>query len=191
MQIPSIPPEFPRRLPVHRGVEPEQGFAYEASASECAALAKRFGIVAVDRFSAEGVLHTLDGGRRAILRARIRAHVVQSCVVTLEPVGADIDERFTLEYADVAIVATIDKELDLDPEAADPPDPLDGEAVDVGEAAAEQLALALNPYPRKAGAALAGEADGAKLDKPAESESSAAKNSPFVALARLIRKGDK
>jgi len=190
MQVPSVP-EFSRRLPVHRGVELQQGFAYEASAAERAALAKRFGIVAVDSFSAEGALHTLEGGRRAILQARIRAHVVQSCIVTLEPVDADIDESFTLEYADDAVAATIDKELDLDPEAADPPDPLDDEAVDVGEAAAEQLALALDPYPRKPGAALPGELAGPNPGKTVESESSAVKNSPFVALARLVRKGDK
>ncbi|MFN4282655.1 MAG: YceD family protein [Alphaproteobacteria bacterium] len=188
-------PEFSRRLPVHRGVEPVQSFAYEANADERAALAKRFGIIAIDSFAAEGTLATLDGGRRASLRGRVRAHVVQSCVVTLEPVGADIDESFALDFADDAAVAAIEKELELDPEAADPPDPLEGEAVDVGEAAAEQLALALDPYPRAPGAVLpgklVGESAGETLEDAAESEGSTPKNSPFKALARLVRKSDK
>ena len=183
--------EFSRRLPVHRGVEPVQRFAYEASAGERAALAERFGILAIDSFAAEGTLTTLDGGRRALLRGRIRAHVVQSCVVTLEPVAAEIDESFSLDFADDAAAAALEKELELDPEAADPPDPLEGEAVDVGEAAAEHLALALDPYPRAPGARLPGETAGESQEDAGESEGSAAKNSPFKALARLVRKGDK
>ena len=40
-------------------------------------------------------------------------------------------------------------------------EPFDGSAIDIGEAAAQQLALALDPYPRAAGASLAGSADAA------------------------------
>ena len=186
----ALIPEFSRRLPVHRGVEPLQSFAYEANEAEREALAKRFGIIAIERFTVEGTLKTLDGGRRAILKAHIRAHVIQSCVVTLEPVGDDIDERFTQDYADDVTTAAMEKELELDPEAEDPPDPLEDEAVDVGEAVAEQLALALDPYPRAPDAALPDGVIAAEDEKPAESEGSVAKNSPFVALARLVRKGN-
>lgn len=183
-------PEFSRKLPVHRGVEPTQTFKIEATAAERAALAKRFDLIALDSFSAEGTLTTLDGGRRALLRGHIAAKVVQRCVVTLEAVPDVIGEAFALDYADDAIAAVIEKELELDPEAADPPDPLEGEAVDVGEAAAEHLALALNPYPRRPGARLPGEA-GEELPSPEESKGSEPKNTPFMALAKLVRKGGK
>jgi uncharacterized metal-binding protein YceD (DUF177 family) len=183
-------PEFSRKLPVHRGVEPVQAFKIEANAAERAALAKRFDLIALDSFSAEGTLATLDGGRRALLRGRIAAQVVQRCVVTLEPVADEIDEAFGLDYADDVMVAAIEKELELDPEADDPPDPLEDEAVDVGEAAAEHLALALNPYPRVPDAQLPG-AFAEEPTIPEESEGSAPKNSPFMALARLVRKGGK
>jgi len=186
----DLPPEFSRKLPVHRGVEPVQSFKIEATAAERAALAKRFDLIALDSFTAEGTLTTLDGGRRALLRGHIAAKLVQRCVVTLEPVPDVIGEAFALEYADDATAAVIEKELELDPEAADPPDPLVDEAVDVGEAAAEHLALALNPYPRVPDAQLPGEFV-EEPPSPAESEGSAAKNSPFMALAKLVRKGGK
>lgn len=179
--------EFSRKLPVHRGVDPVQSFTYEASEAERAALAKRFGIIAIGRFVVDGTLKTFDGGRRALLDAHIAAQATQSCVVTLEPVGEEIDERFTLEFADSVATAAIEKELELDPEAADPPDPLEGEAVDIGEAAAEQLALALDPYPRAPGASLPEETP----EETGESEASEPKSSPFLALARLVRKGNK
>lgn len=186
----DVTPEFSRKLPVHRGVEPVQAFKIEANAAERAALAKRFDLIALESFSAEGTLATLDGGRRAQLRGRIMAKVVQSCVVTLEPVADEIDETFALDYADDATAAAIEKELELDPDEADPPDPLEGEAVDVGEAAAEHLALALNPYPRVPDARLPGPS-AEELPIPEESTGSDPKISPFMALARLVRKGGK
>ncbi len=186
----DVTPEFSRKLPVHRGVEPVQAFKIEANAAERAALAKRFDIIAIESFTAEGTLTTLDGGRRALLRGRIAAKVVQPCVVTLEPVADLIGEAFALDYADDATAAKIEKELELDPEAADPPDPLVDEAVDVGEAAAEHLALALNPYPRVPDAQLPGELT-EEPPPPVESVGSTPKNSPFMALAKLVRKGGK
>jgi uncharacterized metal-binding protein YceD (DUF177 family) len=186
----DLMPEFSRKLPVHRGVEPRQTFKIEANDAERVALAKRFDLIALESFTAEGSLTTLDGGRRALLRGHIAAKVVQRCVVTLEPVADEIDEDFSLDYADDAAAAVIEKELELDPEAADPPDPLEDEAVDIGEAAAEHLALALNPYPRVPDARLPGE-PAEEPPTPEESAGSTPKNSPFMALTRLVRKGGK
>ena len=64
---------------------------------------------------------------------------------------------------------------DDDPEAPDDI-PYGGGSIDLGEAAAEQLALALDPYPRRPGAVLA-------------ETTAAADRSPFAALARLQRPG--
>lgn len=186
----SSHPEFSRPLQVNGNVPPEQGFRIEASAEERAALAKRFALVAVDALTAEGSLETLDGGQRAILRAHFTAKVTQACVVTLAPVTAEIDEAFTLEYDANADPAALDgpddvedlEDLDIaDLEAflaqPDPPDPLVDGAVDVGEAVAEHLALALDPYPRAPGADFAGSI-----------EAESAKESPFKALERLVKK---
>src|SRR3546814_9495575 len=65
----------------------------------------------------------------------------------------------------------------LDPDAADPPDLLEDDRIDAGEVVAEELALALDPYPRNAGADLTPEYH----PKPEQ----AAKVSPFAVLAGL------
>ena len=50
-------------------------------------------------------------------------------------------------------------EEELDPESLEGPDeiPYENDEIDLGEALAEQLALALDPYSRKPGAELPGE----------------------------------
>jgi uncharacterized metal-binding protein YceD (DUF177 family) len=183
-QSPSYPvrPEFSRVLLVDRNVPPQQDFRIEANPQERAALTKRFALVALDALSAEGTLETLDNGRRAVLRVHLTAKVTQSCIVTLEPVAAEIDEEFTLEYdADADPAALDEPEVPEDIEAflaePDPPDPLVDGAVDVGEAVAEHLALALDPYPRAPGVAFEGSTAPDLLEE-----------SPFKALSGLIKK---
>ena len=178
-----VRPEFSRVLLVDRNAPPQQSFTIEADAAERAALAKRFGLVALDALTAEGTLEALDNGRRAMLTAHFSAKLTQSCVVTLEPVAADIDERFTLEYdadadpADLAEPEEMPEDLEAFLEEPDPPDPLVDGAVDVGEAVAEHLALALDPYPRAPGAVFEGSAT------PDSGE-----ESPFKVLAGLVKK---
>lgn len=173
----SLQPEFSRILRVDRDVPPLQNFQIEANATERAALAKRFGLVSIEALTAEGTLETLHSGRSAVLSARLRGQVTQSCVVTLERVAASIDERFTLDYeadADTPLPA----EVEIDLEEVDPPEPLVDGIVDVGEAVAEHLALALDPYPRAPGVSF-----------EVVGDPNAAEDSPFKALARLVKKG--
>lgn len=175
-------PEFSRALQVNGNVPPQQDFRIEATAEERAALAKRFALIALDALTAEGSLETLEGGQRAVLRAHLTAKVTQACVVTLAPVAAEIDEAFTLEYdanADPAALEEPDfpEDMDVFLEEPDPPDPLVDGVVDVGEAVAEHLALALDPYPRAPGAAYAG-----------STTPDSAQESPFKALERLVKK---
>jgi hypothetical protein len=73
---------------------------------------------------------------------------VQNCVVSLEDFSAAVDERFT-----VRCVPDGEESHDPDPEAPDEITYVNG-VLDLGEAAAEQLALALDPYPRAPGAEL-------------------------------------
>ncbi len=179
----SIRPEFSRRLPVDRNAPPQHSFAIAATEAERRALAKRFGLVSLESLQAQGTLESFDDGRRARLTAHFTAQVTQSCVVTLEPVPATLDETFTLDYdadADPAALSEpeLPENLEFFMEEPDPPDPLVGGMVDVGEAVAEHLALALDPYPRAAGVAF---------DVPGAE--STAEDSPFKALAGLVKKG--
>lgn len=170
-----IRPEFSRTLQVDHNAEPVQTFAIDADAGERAALARRFGLISLDSLHAEGSLEAI--GQGAILKARLTAQVTQACVVTLEPVTAAIDESFTLEYAAETGRPPMPKELDIDLEETDPPEPLINGTIDVGEAVAEHLALALDPYPRAPGASLA------ITEVPEEGE-----DSPFKVLAGLLKK---
>lgn len=171
-------PEFSRPVLVDqiptRGME----MNVEANAEERAALAERFGLQAVERLSAHLKLKAIAGGTLFRVRGTLSAAVVQTCVVTLEPVPAEVEEEFELTFGG----AEEDEggELELSFDDADPPEPIDGGAIDVGEAVAEHLALALDPFPRKAGAAF---------DEPPEPPpDDEAKPHPFAALARLQQK---
>lgn len=157
--------EFSRPVAIGRLTE-EEVHSIAATAAERAALARRFGLSAIDALGAEVRLAPLGRGVR--LDATLEADVVQGCVVTLQPFPTHLHENFTLVYGD----APVDQEEDAVVE------PLEGETIDIGEAVAQQLSLALDPYPRAPGAAL----DPRWTDEP-ETEG------PFAALARVKKTG--
>jgi uncharacterized metal-binding protein YceD (DUF177 family) len=164
-----IAPEFSRLVrlvPERREVE------LEANEAERAALAKRFGILGIGALSARLRLEPEPGGAvRA--RGRLEAEVEQTCVVTLEPVAQRVSAPL-----DLRILAEGDEPSDDDP---DSPDEIESEGgqVDLGEAVAEQLALALDPYPRAEGAVLP------VLDDSPPPEEAPARPNPFAKLAKL------
>ena len=97
------------------------------------------------------------------------ARVVQTCVVSLEDFTATIEECFT-----VRCVPDGEESHGADPEALDEITYADG-MLDLGEATAEQLGLALDPYPRAPDAVLP--------DLPDDPEAQ-----PFAALDALRRR---
>ena len=136
-------PEFsrPRRLDtIGAG---EVSVAIEAEAAERAALAKRFGLVSIGRLSADYALRKDAAG--VIATGRVRAAFKQTCVATGDPVPAKIDEPFSLRFAPGAGDET--EEVELDSTELDVMF-YEGNAIDLGEAAAETFALALDPFPR-------------------------------------------
>jgi uncharacterized metal-binding protein YceD (DUF177 family) len=162
---PDTGPEFSRlveiaRLPAHRSIE--------ATGDERAALARRFGLLALDRLIAEASLARMPG-EAVRLEASFEADFVQECVVTLDPVPARIAERFAIVYSPEIEDPELVQIDEADAET------LEGGAVDIGEAVAQQLSLALDPYPHAPGAVLP-EAALTEREKAAH---------PFAALARL------
>lgn len=152
----------------------------EASAAECAALAELDGLAAISKLAIEAEL--TRRGDRVFARGRVKGVVAQTCVVTLEPFDAQVDEPFEVEYAPEAIAeaayARAMAEIEAAPDRAaalaeqpDPPDPIVNGRIDLGQLAAEFLALGLDPYPRKPGAEFAPVVE----DSP----------SPFADLAKL------
>jgi uncharacterized metal-binding protein YceD (DUF177 family) len=179
-----ISSEFSR--PITLGDIPEGGevFRLEARPEERVALAKRFDLLDLSSLDAEGKITTFDHGRRARVEGIVRAHVVQSCVITLEPVDADIEERFVRTYMNAPAEAD-GGEIVVEMSEDDPPDPVVGGQIDVGESVAEILGLALDPYPRAPGAELPGTvAEGAGERNRAKT----GRESPFSALKGLLKK---
>ncbi|WP_420141116.1 YceD family protein [Sphingomonas sp.] len=145
--------------------------AVEAEESERGALAARFGLIALDRLDATAAL--ARDGDVVTATGRIRAEAVQACVASGEPVPAHIDEAFALRFTPPATPA--EEEIELDEEELDVLT-YEGGAVDLGEAVAQTLALALDPFPRAPGA------DAALREAGVVSEE---ETGPFAALKAL------
>lgn len=175
-------PEFSRPISVARlGSDPVY-HRIDAKPDEAAALAIRFGIPAVHHLEAAVSLQRRPGGD-IVFSAELRAAVTQSCVVTLAPLEVTVDEPFTLVFR-----AGIDEDEadrialeDLEDEIIEP---LIDDVIDMGEVVAQQLALALDPYPRSPELPTEGEGlvfgDG-DLDAPLKPEN------PFEVLKRLTK----
>jgi uncharacterized metal-binding protein YceD (DUF177 family) len=118
-----------------------------------------------------------ETGGTTRLTGTLESDVVQECVVTLEPVPQHVSVNLDLRILPPGTPATDD-----DP---DSPDEIEttGNNVDLGEVVAEQLALALDPYPRAPDAAIPPE-----LEATAEEDAADAvpdRTNPFAALARI------
>jgi hypothetical protein len=146
---------FSRLASVARALDGVIHLRVVAEADELASLATRFGLVSLDRLEADATVAAAEPAGSIRLIARWSADVVQSCVVTLEPVASRLADTFEQVFAPPAVLEMLagDRTL-IDVEAADPPEPLFGDSIDVGEALAEQVALSLDPYPRAPGAEL-------------------------------------
>ena len=149
-------PEFSRRIELARLGAHEIAYPISAGAAEREALARRFDLLSLDRLEAEIHLQRIGGGM-VRLSGRLSADIVQACVVSLEPVASSIEQDFTLLYGPAQPGKSVMPDLEIDVV-----EPFEGDAIDIGEAAAQQLALALDPYPRAPGASLEWGRDGAQ-----------------------------
>jgi uncharacterized metal-binding protein YceD (DUF177 family) len=169
----SEQPEFSRPVRLDTlGAEP-RALAIEASEAERAALADRFGLVAIARLTAE--LALTRTGETAVAQGRLQAAVTQSCVASAEPVEAEVDEPFRILFAPSPTTEGGEEEIELSEADCDVVF-YEGARIDVGEAVAETLSLSLDPWPRAPGAEALLEQAGVKSEEQA---------GPFAALAAL------
>ncbi len=141
-------PEFSRRFAIDRIGSAPQAETIAADQAERAALCARFGWLSLERLEAEVVL--VAGASGIDAKGRLRATLEQACVATGDPVAETVDESFELRFV-TEIEAPEDGGIDVVPDEVDVM-PVDDGAIDLGEAVAQTLALALDPYPRSAGA---------------------------------------
>jgi uncharacterized metal-binding protein YceD (DUF177 family) len=121
----------------------------EATPDERERLSRRFDLLSLDRLTATVDLYRQSGGGIR-LEAAFEADFVQSCVVTLEPVAGVISDRFLLVYGPPEMES---REIASGGDEA-AFEPLVGDAIDIGEAVAQELSLALPPFPRDSAASM-------------------------------------
>ena len=160
----------------------------EANEAERATLAAMMGLPAIASLAARCELRPRAGGRIA-LSGEVTADVTQLCVVTLEPFESRIVQEIELLFApaspeqagrrrdDIAVAAS-HRPVPGSDDQADPPDPIIDDTIDLGAVAAEFVALALDPYPRRPGASFDDLVAPPDADEP----------SAFSALERLKAK---
>jgi uncharacterized metal-binding protein YceD (DUF177 family) len=136
----TVEGEFPRTFDV-RQCEGKQ-VHLTANEVERIALAKRFDIVRVDRLEADLVLTRHD--RDVAVAGKMRADIVQPCAVSAEDLPVTIEEEIALRFVP-AVPRDAEEEIELDAEDLDEIE-YEGSQIDVGEAVAQSLALAIDPF---------------------------------------------
>ncbi|MBP2310760.1 YceD family protein [Azospirillum soli] len=181
-------PEFSRIVradAVHRADVVE---TIEATEAERKALAERFELEAIDRLVATVRLRSVRGGQMVRVAGELEADVVQTCVVTLDPVPAHVTESFGALFAPESMIPKEEDEIEIDPNISeeDIPEPMTNGRVDIGELTAQHLSLALDPYPHAEGVEFAGYGDAGE-DEDDGGVVEPEKPNPFAALERLKR----
>jgi uncharacterized metal-binding protein YceD (DUF177 family) len=179
--------EFSRPIAVESLDEGGVALTVEADAAERERLAERFGLIAIDRLTGKVQVTPKEGGAMFHLEGSFQADVVQTCVVTLEELTDHVEESFERQYsAPDEPAEMLDEQQELDEK--EPPDPIVDGHIDVGEAIAEELALSLNPFPRKPGISFTDYSSGPEATagrSGVASGNSRAADGPFAALQRL------
>ena len=166
----DVKPEFSRVVRLDRlGSQPFRQ-RIEATPKEREKLSRRFDLLSLDRLTAAVDL-CRQSGEVVRLEASFEAEFVQSCVISLEPVPGAISDHFSLVFgppeAEPEEIASgrDDAAFEL----------LGADAIDIGEAVAQELSLALPVFPRHSDTSI---------DIGLTEVSS---GSPFASLARLRR----
>jgi uncharacterized metal-binding protein YceD (DUF177 family) len=118
---------------------------------------------------------TLSPGRAGwTLSGRVTATLEQICGITLERLPVGVDERFAVELVEATEPEPDEVDVSIDDDA---PDVVEDGRIDLGQYAVEQLALTLDPFPRKPGAEFV------QPEEPAEI-------SPFAVLKAFSTRAD-
>ncbi|MEL1251346.1 YceD family protein [Aurantiacibacter gilvus] len=139
----SSRPEFSRMVD-RRSITAEP-VTLTATEAECAALAERFAIVSIERLKA--VVSLEASGEDVHAKGTLEARVVQSCAVSGDDLQVAISEPLSLHFVPERALPDYapDEEVELSEEELDQI-PYDGTAFDIGEAVAQTLGLAIDPY---------------------------------------------
>jgi len=151
----------------------EKSFDIPEAARE--AVAAWLEIDGIDSLTAALRLSRMSGNEYA-LEGRFKADISQTCIVTLAPLKAHIEGDISRRYRTLPMnkprraPAEPEREAAMDEET----DTIRGHMLDLAMPVLEELSLAIDPYPRAAGAEFAGQAGVEEEEK-----------TPFAALEKL------
>jgi uncharacterized metal-binding protein YceD (DUF177 family) len=154
-------------------------FRVEAREAERHAIALALGIVEVVDLTADLEVRPV-GAEAFAVRGTLKAVVVQTDVVTLEPVRQEVSEAIDLTLLPAEGDSRVKGRADPQPDLGAPEDERDvyrKGRIDLGAIVLEHLALGLDPYPRSPGTEFPGHIESAPEPQA----------SPFAALAPLKR----
>ena len=171
----ASPPEFSRIVRLDEIARLEWPATITADDAERAAIASRFSFASLNQLEAEYSIER--EGKDIVATGRVRAALTQPCIATGEPVAETISEEFLIRFIPETEQQSgaDDEEIELDAEECDILT-YSGNRINIGEAIAETLALAVNPYPRSEVAAVYLREAGVLTEEQA---------GPFAALAAL------
>lgn len=123
------------------------------------------------------------GGGRVHLTGRLHANVTQTCVVSLDPVEANLDVPVEVEFWPVSLIDELERSTEEpgNPGLLDWPEAVVDGRIDLGPVIYETLATALEPYPKQEGVSF-------DWSQGPSEEAGSAKSGPFAALAALKRR---
>lgn len=120
-----------------------------ANDEERSALAKILDLLECVSLEVNYFIEPLASGWR--VSGDIKAHITQSCIISLEPVESTITETFKVEFRKIS-PPLIEMQEDHDILEAEDVEHLEDDQINVGRIIYETLSSAINPYPRKKGA---------------------------------------
>jgi uncharacterized metal-binding protein YceD (DUF177 family) len=165
--------EWTKTLRLHELARGPVEVRLEPDAAQRARIAHDLGLESLPALAAElTVKPWLDG---AEITGGFKARVEQLCSLSLEPFEQQLRGEIELRLVPAGspnAAAEAGHEVELDLEAPEPPDVLEGDAIDLAAYVVEHLALEIDPFPRKPGAEF-------DYSPPAEEES------PFAVLKKL------
>ena len=170
------PPEFSRSIDLRQITEAPARI--EATADERAALAARFGLVAIDRLAAAVTL--INEAGTVTGTGRLQAAWTQPCAISGEDLPQVADEPIAFRFVPASRAHAPEEEVELSERDCDEIE-YAGTAFDLGEAVAQSLALAIDPF------ATGPQADEARKAAGIATE---AQSGAFAALANLNLKKD-
>jgi len=162
-------------------IRDEASGSVETTAAERTAIAKLLDLRGLEGFALTYRLVRAGAGRLR-LKGGLKAKVIQTCVLSLEPVESTLEVPVEIEFWPEAMIAAHAEREDGQgaPALAEWPEPIREGRIDLGPLIYETLATSLEPYPKREGVSFEWSQEG-------EAPNREPRTSPFAALGALKR----